>query len=625
MSSTTEPGEPPPLTEMFIKSSDTLRHREVGQVIPPEWNDRPPLFHVRVPQRRRFWRGPREEDVTEDEDPNLLKGMVRKGIPDPLRCAVWLSNIIQASYPHQDVRISHEYRTLAKVQVLDHAYQIACSRQHTSSNNLDTSISTSPQHSSPTQLSFGNTTIWDRVQTYSGKDALARVLLALSTVLGDVDVAPLIPTIAAILLGFMSESYVFCAIREMANHSTWFLATSQSEHVAYGQAFLDILGKLHPNTLETMREKGTEELFTQAIFQDFFVSILPERHVHRIMDIFTLEGTKALFRVGVALAVLYQREWKERYIYELETSWWDGLLKYCHSNALNFEVLVKKSYAVHGRGVRQRFRFPRRPIIARIIQLEEERYWMEKMQDSDTQQDMMEVVPLGLVPPLQPDDPDRERVVAKLAESMVVRTKLAEWLPLSLRFTKLQLIYSTNHHGRTLENLYRHVAHARRTIMLIEPISTKKVMVIGMFAPQTWHPSTRVYGDGSCFLFRIVEDKIDGETQCWKWHPKELKNLLSDEIVLEEESAASSTSLLNQSTENATALLEQFQVGTHSYISMGGNPNGTSGLRLNEDLTKGESSPASGFDNEPLAGDLFEVGLVEVYQMVREMDGRAVH
>jgi hypothetical protein len=328
----------------------------------------------------------------------------------------------------------------------------------------------------------------------------------------------------------------------------------------------------------------------------------------------------------VALAVLYQREWKEKYIYEFETTWWDGLVKFCHSKALNFEILIKKSYAVHGRGVRQRFRFPRRPIIARIIQLEEERFWMEKLQDSDptTHQDIMEIQPLGLVPPIQPEDPDREPVVAKLAESIVVRTKLAEWLPLSLRFTKLQLIYSTNHHGRTLENLYRHVANARRTIMLIEPISTQQVMVIGMFAPQTWHPSTRVYGDGSCFLFRIVEDKMDGETQCWKWHPKELKNLLSDEIVLEEESASTS-SLLNPSNDNATALLEQFQVGTHSYISMGGNPNGTSGLRLNEDLTKGESSPAAGFDNESLAGDFFEVGLVEVYQMVREMDGRAVH
>lgn len=57
---------------------------------------------------------------------------------------------------------------------------------------------------------------------------------------------------------------------------------------------------------------------------------------------------------------------------------------------------------------------------------------------------------------------------------------------------------------------------------------------------------------------------------------------------------------------------------------MGGNNQGGAGLRLNEDLTKAESSSAAGFDNEPLlpgSGGMFEVGLVEIYQLVRQMDG----
>jgi hypothetical protein len=66
---------PPPLLQLFINSTDTLRRREIEQRIPTEWNDKPPLFFVRVTQRRRFWRGPQEEKVTEDEDPNLLKGV----------------------------------------------------------------------------------------------------------------------------------------------------------------------------------------------------------------------------------------------------------------------------------------------------------------------------------------------------------------------------------------------------------------------------------------------------------------------------------------------------------------------------------------------------------------------
>ena len=69
----------------------------------------------------------------------------------------------------------------------------------------------------------------------------------------------------------------------------------------------------------------------------------------------------------------------------------------------------------------------------------------------------------------------------------------------------------------------------------------------------------------------------------------------------------------------SVALLEQFQVGRPHFISMGGNPDGSCGLRLNEDLTRGESAPASGFGNEEsLAGaglGAFQVGLVEVYRL----------
>ena len=76
------------------------------------------------------------------------------------------------------------------------------------------------------------------------------------------------------------------------------------------------------------------------------------------------------------------------------------------------------------------------------------------------------------------------------------------------------------------------------------------------------------------------------------------------------------------------AVLNQFMVSRNAFISMGGNRDGSSGFRINEDLTIGESSPAAGFDNEPLhavgKGSVFQLGLVEVYGLVRQIDGRPV-
>lgn len=602
--------------------------------------------------------------------------MIRKGIPPPLRCAVWMSNIVQSSHPDQAVEVSHEFRTLAKVRLVDGLYDSLWQKEQPQQENTQQQSAQASDGSSSTAISrtihrqdvkrmdFGNTVVWTRLDEEQcvGRDALERVLYALHhcVVGGMADYSPLLPSLAVMLLGFMSESYVFYACREMFLHATWYFATSRAEYVATQRAFLDVLERLHPQTFTVMEEQDATRRFTEAIFQDFFASILPEWMVLRLMDMYSLEGSKVLFRFGVALAVLYGKEYKEHYMYASTepNKYWLGLVDYCHSggdgNGLIFDVLVKKAYGVHGKGVRKRFRFPRRPILARIIEMEEEAYRKQQLklahngsavgtnddQDgADTTADfyLHQVEPLGLVIPPPPADPLHERVVPKFAESTLVRTKLAEWLPLSLRFTKLDLVFSTSHHGRTLELLYRHVAMARHTIMILEPYadtSNKKKILIGMYASHPWHPSTKVYGDGRCFLFRIVlngdnvedgkvrepekeqkEENDHPESHCWKWQPPDL---------LEFGSAASDDQDSSRKSYAEQAALETFQISTNDFLSMGGNEHGGSGLRLNEDLTKAESSSAAGFNNEPLlpgGGGMFEVGLVEIYQLVRQMDG----
>ena len=133
-------------------------------------------------------------------------------------------------------------------------------------------------------------------------------------------------------------------------------------------------------------------------------------------------------------------------------------------------------------------------------------------------------------------------------------------------------------------------------------------------------------GDGRCFLFRIVldeenkcykggsdssTDKPPPESKCWKWQPADLFDLGSATMSDDQNDTIDSSS---KSHASAQAALETFQISTKDFLGMGGNDKGGSGLRLNEDLTKAESSCAAGFDNEPLlpgAGGMFEVGLLE--------------
>ena len=431
---------------------------------------------------------------------------------------------------------------------------------------------------------------------------------------------------------------------------------SRREYAAWVNAFCDILERLHPSTASFYKIHGVWSVAGMApLFRDFFTTLLPQKYVLRILDMYTLEGAKVIFRFGVALLCLFKMDQypglaaqrgnandalsstrsADSLVNELnsgegdsdsaesdekvddgddEFDVWEALKVWAHDERFNFEFLVKKAYGVHGQ--RRPRRFPRRNIMARIIKMEEERLLNDPTLDTA---DDGPARPLGITEPFIHREYDRDELGGYdkkppeivLAQPTANRILLASWLPLSLRMTKLQLLFSTNTHGRTLEMFYNRVGTFKHTILLAEvfvPGSAPETKtIIGWYASQAWRVSTQVYGDGECILFRLSP-----KPKAWKWQPRGK----SDDVHIEEEDNSSNS--VNKNT-SAEALLEQFQVGTANYISMGGNTDGSCGLRFNEDLTRAESATAVGFENEPLAGipgDL-DIGLVEVYGLQR--------
>jgi hypothetical protein len=665
---THEQQRPSPLSEMVIGSVDTLCGTEIDQRIPSTWNDKPPLLD-KVGRN----------GIVVPETENLLKGMIRLGIPPALRCAIQLSNIMQRVHPHETPQYWYEYRTLSKVQVLDYAYDSLLQRiLVTSSSNPSELLNDCSNNNSPNRSSGNAMTtdvdmmqklvptseeyiaIWDSMKassygrseardvtkilpgTTSGNLATKRVLIAIEHCIG-IDYAPFVPVLTAMLLTCMSESYAFTAIREMGHAmNSFYFPTTRIEHTATCYAFADILYKLHQQTASYLDDRGVLDIDGLApIFQDFFIDVLPIEYVQRILDIYTFEGSKALFRFGVALLVLYKVESAEQLItISNADEWWHTMKLWAYSSRFNFEFVVRKAYGVHGRtiGLRRPMRFPRRSIIQRIIRIEQDRITTNEQLNDDGVYQEPPARPLGLVRP-QPMPPDEygnpgEAVKAILVQSVQHRQHIAQWLPLTLRLTDLNLIYSTNYHGRTLERFYEHVKYTKHTLVICEVLlpNTSEECIIGLYASQNWRISTQVYGDGGCFLFRLQPN-----AKCWKWQPNPPVDYASNQQQ-RTRTRLESVDLDGDDNENnnKTALLEQFMVGTKDYISMGGNPDGTCGLRINEDLTKGESSKADGYNNEPLhwcvdqsssttkPSSLFEIGLVEVYGLVRQIDGHPV-
>lgn len=555
--------------------------------------------------------------------------MIRQGIPPALRCAVWLSNVFQAVHPHENTDYWHEYRTLQKAEALGQAYDrildqilVAEKVEDETRREREERIQRLWQDIPFPRL---DNTILPEGATNSGKLAHKRVCMSLQRLLGLLDLAPSVSSLVAVLLTAQSEAYAFCTVREMAHAPAAYFPVSKIEEVAWNKAFVDVMGKLHPQTAEYLDDRGVFDDLS-PLFRHFFITILPLNICCRIMDVYTFEGSKVIFRFGVALLVLFKKDAAEQLLtISNAAEWWKFLRQWTYSPRFKFDMIVRKAYGIHGRaGLRQQMRFPRRHILRRIIRMEEERALQSNVADQEDTSEMATTSvfdtpsdPLGLqIPPL-PLDPDEAVPEPVLAVPRSVRLNLAAWMPLTLRMVNLNLLYSTNWHGRSLEMFYNRVQRAKHTLLLCEVLSSTKSesTVVGFYASQPWRPSPKVYGDGSCFLFRVQPDP-----RCWKWSPRACADIDASKLLELDYSEET-----EYSRNNATALLEQFMVSTHSYISMGGNPDGSAGLRFNEDFTVAESSPAEGFGNEALHGEsesVFQVGLVEVYGVIQSLDGK---
>lgn len=292
----------------------------------------------------------------------------------------------------------------------------------------------------------------------------------------------------------LQESYAYATIRQMvADDSTYFLAVSRVQHLAWCKTFSDLMRRLFPQTAEVMESiNAFTPIGLEPILKRFFVPILRRKHVLRIMDIFSGEGAHAIFRIGTTLCCLAHAHLGEsvRQNCDNVAVFWEGVRRFAHSKHFRFDIFlehqaygVQKSLRILTRPI-----FPQRDFVSRLMSNNEA--WAEENQTNYSMQE--ETRPLGLVEGKYP---------IVLVKHYPERSCLAKWLPPSLQSTKLDLIYSSDHHGRSIEMFYRCCSSAIHTITVMEVLGSDAV--VGMYATQTWHNNPGGYGDGECFLFRL--------------------------------------------------------------------------------------------------------------------------
>ena len=175
-----------------------------------------------------------------------------------------------------------------------------------------------------------------------------------------------------------------------------------------------------------------------------------------------------------------------------------------------------------------------------------------------------------------------------------MRARLRELLPKRVQHRRLQLEYSTAHHGYSLDTLFRLGAAAAPNLLVVRTLAGTDgdgAAVFGAFASDAWAPARAPFGTGECFLFRLAPPPAES----FAWSLKEAA----------EGGAADERGL--------------FMLATREFLAMGAHSESTAcGLKLSADLVSGSSEACSTFGNPPLAGVAgdFEVETVELFSFV---------
>mmetsp|Transcript_29977 Transcript_29977/g.71305 ORF Transcript_29977/g.71305 Transcript_29977/m.71305 type:complete len:624 (-) Transcript_29977:61-1932(-) len=569
--------------DLFCSSIDTLLSRSIDQTIEPGggWSSRPT----------------RLSGVGDGR--GEIQQMCRRGIPPSLRCAAWIINVVAAVNQEWSKSECDEFGTFRKVRVIDHGWELVLKSLFPDETDL-TEATVIDMGIGPDQMmnlllhDHGGSPIPDK-----GIQSLTKVLHAARDSLG-LEFCPLLPDVTCLLLSFMPESYAYATIRQMVLDDTnYFLAISRVSHLSFCKTFSDLMARNFPQTHQAMDQIGAlTAVGLDPILKRFFVPLLKRKHVLRIMDIYTSEGAHAIFRIGCTLCCLAHAHLDANVLSYCDSPrmWWEGVKRFTHSKYFHFDIfLQQQAYGSRQGSIRVMSRpiFPRSEYVSRLISRNEE--WAAENEHHIPI--LQEMKPIGLV---------EGKCPIVLAKHSPERLSLSKWLPPALQSTRLELIYSSNYHGRSIEMFYRQCSVAIHTVTLLEVFNAG--VVLGMYATQTWHNNPSGYGDGECFLFRLTPNP-----ECFKYQV-----------------TASLTAKESLDAEEFISTIDdagQLMISSLNFISMGVGEDGSSALRLNEDLTRGSTSRCINFGHADLIGDsseVFEVGLVETYRFVRDVDGEPV-
>ncbi|XP_075538889.1 GTPase-activating protein skywalker-like isoform X2 [Dermacentor variabilis] len=461
----------------------------------------------------------------------------------------------------------------------------------------------------------------DYLLSAEGQKHAERVLYVVSISHPYITYCPLLHPVASLLLHYLSEEEVYeCVCALIENTTVRHLSQTRLMHDTSAYTLMQLTRRLAKKTYSRLRRKVEQEEDLEKIFHTWELWIfrgLPLYHLVRSMDCFLLEGVRALYRIAMAILILFTQDLSLEDTPGDSTSdtgsFLDKIIVFCKQIPYNVDRFLKTAYNIQGFSAKllnqqllksemyikscssRRLRAASESgLPGSCYHLDVTSAYLSVKESKNRGERAMSV---GIIPlanfrseilsaeqvPLFsksvwsttscPDCP-----AASLGNSNVMAL-VWSWLPARITMLQPEVIYSTNEHGSSLTNFFFHTDTWEPTLLVI--LTTREER-FGAYCSTRWQERNQTYfGTGETFLFTFVP-----EPRRYTW-------------------------VGVGSTQDVPPSSSLFISANQHMIQIGGG-NGMA-LYIDESMENGRSEHCDTFDNRSLASsDDFVVRILEV-------------
>ncbi|XP_070536041.1 GTPase-activating protein skywalker-like [Ptychodera flava] len=347
-----------------------------------------------------------------------------------------------------------------------------------------------------------NTNIMTYALNTEGRSLVKKILCIIEHVHTDITYCPLLPAITSLLLHYMGEEECYSSLSKLlTSRQPRYLTQTRTAYQASILTLKDLAKKYAETGHQYISRKSDNDDEVYADWMWWIFKYLPFTHLVRVMDCYLVEGIKILYRVALAIIILYKKHMQGTPQGSAESNTHTSAMKNFVSNMpVTPGKLLKTSFKIKGLSRSVIYKYQQR----HEVNLRKAGGGRKPPTDQD-----------GITPLQIPD----------INSSIVNHSQLQtiwRWLPQRIALCKPVLLFTTEEHGSSITAMFNRCEDEEPTILLVKTTSGK---VFGSYLSTRWRArqsrekDSSYFGTGECFVFSLVPEEqkyawvgIHGET-----------------------------------------------------------------------------------------------------------------